>query len=288
MKKAAFGIIALALLFFAARDGLRFYRAYTAQDATPSPTPVPTPSPSFFALRMPEPVENENISVSAPQKNANISLPFTVAGMARVFEATVGISLKDASDKELYRDIATATAPDPGIAGPFTRTITYLFERPATQEALLEVFWNSPKDGEVLDLVRVPITLNVAHARDIKIFLSAPPKGGAQDCDSVLAVGRVIPQGVAPATASMELLMRGTSPKEFDAGYTTAIPSFISMPSIVITQGTATIDFADDALEVSGDPCRTKMMRAQIERTFYQFPNVSGVTITVAGSALGG
>src|SRR3989344_7678341 len=105
MKKAAFCIIALVVVFFAARDGLRFYRAYTMQDATPSPTPMPTSSQTAIMLRTPEPVSNGNISVSAPQKNANISLPFTVSGMVRIFESTVVIALKDASGQELYRDI---------------------------------------------------------------------------------------------------------------------------------------------------------------------------------------
>ena len=288
MKKAAFCIIALVVVFFAARDGLRFYRAYTMQDATPSPTPMPTSSQTAIMLRTPEPVSNGNISVSAPQKNANISLPFTVSGMVRIFESTVVIALKDASGQELYRDISTAFAPDPSIAGPFTKTIAYLFEKPQMPEAALEVFLTSPKDGEVLDVVRIPVTLNLGSVRTIKIFFLKAPQGDAQDCGMVEAVERAIPGSTAPATASMELLIRGLSPKEIEAGYATVIPGGIALPRIVIAQGTATVDFGNDAREIVSDPCRTKTFSAQIKRTLYQFPNISGAVITVEGNALGG
>lgn len=290
MKKALFGIVVLVVVLFAARDGLRFYRAYTTQDATPTPTPIPTPTPSFrpMALGTPEPIANENISVFTPQKNAVVSLPFSVTGKARVFEATVALSLKDGSGRELYRDIAMATAPDPGEAGPFTKIVNYLFEKPQTPEATLEVFWSSPKDGQVLDLLRIPVTLGLGNLRDVKIFFSPTAQDGAHDCSKVVSVSRVIPQGVAPATGAMELLIHGLSPKESDAGYATALPGFLRMPRIAISQGTATVDFSQDAKDLLSDACRLKAFRAQVEQTLYQFSNISGVAVSVDGNTLGG
>ncbi|MDO8557652.1 MAG: Gmad2 immunoglobulin-like domain-containing protein [bacterium] len=302
MKKVFFLIGGAILVFFAASDGLEYYRAYRSQDATPAPTPTPLPS-TVSATGTPEPIGNGNISVSAPGKYTNITLPFTVSGSARVFENTVTIVLKDTDGNELYHDFTTAQprrsdfseikevgvptetsgSPDTGQLGPFTKTITYLQKPPASSDLTLEVFWNSPKDGEPLDIVSIPLVFNGSGARSTKVFFSNHGTDPSAACSTVYPVLRLTATMQAPVTSAIEQLLKGPTPEELREGYTTAIPSNIEMPRIAVSQGTATVDFKEDIFAYNQEPCILKTIYAQIERTLYQFPNISGAVISVEG-----
>ena len=330
------------LVFFAASDGLEYYRAYQSQDASPLPTPSPSPNTRITATGTPEPIGNSNISVSAPGRHAGATLPFTVAGRARVFENTVIIVLKDASGSEVYRDFTDAQPrrsdfseikevgvpiptlavrnadhsvgaetsgspdsqinilkeiedprqsrdPDEGQFGPFTKTITYLQKPPASSDLTLEVFWNSPKDGERLDIVSIPLVFNESGARSTKVFFGNPGINPSAGCSAVYPVLRLTASMQAPVTSAIEQLLKGPTPEELREGYATAIPGNIEMPRIAVSQGTAMVDFKKDLLasDLGGGQCRAQTLKAQIERTLYQFPNISGAVISVEGQTDG-
>lgn len=101
--------------------------------------------------------ESENIKVFAPIANTKVSLPFIVQGEARVFEGTVNYQIKDIEANILREGFTTAAAKEMGEFGLFEIEINDF--NTDLKNIVLEVFWYSPKDGEILDLVSIPLKL---------------------------------------------------------------------------------------------------------------------------------
>lgn len=95
------------------------------------------------------------IWVTSPEPGQKIVSPLQINGSARVFEATVNARILDDSGKELARGYATASEGAPG-RGDFVFTLP--FTSSTAGNGKVEVFWTSPKDGEELDKVVVPVT----------------------------------------------------------------------------------------------------------------------------------
>jgi hypothetical protein len=283
MKKTIYYALVAAgalLIGFAARDALRFYNEYQTQDESPTPTPT---SSVMRSAETPEPASSANITVSSPTANSTVSLPFSVTGSARVFENVVNIAIKDSAGGVIYHANAEAKSPDVGQFGPFTHSVAFLEKSPANGAATLEVYWSSPKDGSPLDTVSVPLTLDLTDTRAVKIFFNNSKLDPEVSCNKVFAVDRIIPKTTAPAGAAISLLLQGPTGDEIGEGYMSSMPTGVKMPSIVIAQGTATINFGKDLEEGVGGSCRVAAIRAQIEKTLYQFPTISGVVIAVEG-----
>ncbi|MDD4237780.1 MAG: Gmad2 immunoglobulin-like domain-containing protein [Desulfotomaculaceae bacterium] len=95
------------------------------------------------------------IWVTSPKPSQKITSPLQIHGSARVFEATVNARIIDNSGKELAQGYATASEGAPG-RGDFEFSLPFT---PTTAgSGKVEVFWASPKDGEELDKVVVPVT----------------------------------------------------------------------------------------------------------------------------------
>lgn len=120
--------------------------------STPSPTPTASPSPA------PSPLVSSggNLAVERPLTGARVTTPIAVAGRARVFEAAVAWRLVDAAGRELAKDFATASLGAPEFG---TYAFPISFRVMSETSAFVEVFSRSPRDGNVMDLVRVPVTL---------------------------------------------------------------------------------------------------------------------------------
>jgi germination protein M len=90
----------------------------------------------------------EPITLFSPQDRTASTGTLRLAGDASVFEATVGIVLRDATGKSVLRTFAMASIGAPG-RGSITKTIT--FTPPASRENwTLEVFEESAEDGSVV------------------------------------------------------------------------------------------------------------------------------------------
>jgi len=117
--------------------------------ATPPTTPNP-PAPIV------QPVNPEaNIRVTSPIPNETVSSPFTIKGEARVFENQFNWRLKSGDGSVLAEGMGTAQAPDMGQFGPFEIEI----KTSAKGAATLEVFDYSAKDGSVVDLVSILVSI---------------------------------------------------------------------------------------------------------------------------------
>ncbi len=102
------------------------------------------------------------------------------------------------------------------------------------------------------------------------------------DCnvDSVKPIERVIP-AKEPIRETIELLVQGdVRPAEREQGFETEFPhEEFSLQNMELNDGTLTLTFPEVPGFTSGGSCRTGLLRAQIEKTAQQFPEVDSVVI---------
>ena len=118
----------------------------TTQSA--SPTVAPTPITSAKG----------GITVRVPLANSRITSPVTFSGEASVFEAALLWRVVDAGGRVFAEGSTTASAGAPA-RGTFTVTATFTPPSADTIGAV-EVFDRSPKDGQIDELVRVPVVIS--------------------------------------------------------------------------------------------------------------------------------
>lgn len=126
---------------------------------TASPTVVVPPSPTAPPLSVTPGTSQDgpNIVVSSPAHGAQVKSPVQVGGLARVFEGTVEIVIRDGQGKELGRGVTAASAGAPQ-RGQFTAALS--FSAPVSKvPGTVEVFSRNPRDGSVENLVSVPVVL---------------------------------------------------------------------------------------------------------------------------------
>lgn len=97
------------------------------------------------------------ITVRAPLAGARVTSPLTIAGDASVFEANLQWRIVDAGGRALVEGIATASAGAPE-RGTFSVTATFT-PPSADTSGVVEVYTRSPKDGQIDDIVRVPVVI---------------------------------------------------------------------------------------------------------------------------------
>ena len=117
--------------------------------ASPTPTPTPSPTPLISARGL--------IVVREPLANMRVKSPLTISGDASVFEANLIWQVTDTAGRVIAGGITTATAGAPA-RGTFSVTATYA-DPPSDVIGFAEVFTRSPRDGNIDEIVRVPIIL---------------------------------------------------------------------------------------------------------------------------------
>jgi hypothetical protein len=117
--------------------------------ATTEPTATSEPTPADHGPSGP-------IEVTEPARGATVTSPVTISGTADVFEATVSIRILDATNNTLADTFATATCGT-GCRGDYT--IDVPFSVNTQQQGVIQVFEVSAKDGSMINIVRIPVTL---------------------------------------------------------------------------------------------------------------------------------
>jgi hypothetical protein len=119
---------------------------------TSSPVPTASPSPS------PAPVVSPKgaITLKTPTVNAMLTSPVTISGDASVFEAALQWRISDTGGRVIAEGITTASLGAPG-RGTYSVSVPYTVSTPTL--AFVEVYSRSPKDGNIDELVRIPVTL---------------------------------------------------------------------------------------------------------------------------------
>ena len=132
---------------------------------TPAPTTVisptpPTPTTTAAATSSPKPSPVVSakgfITLTSPTVNAKLQSPVVITGDASVFEAALQWRISDTGGRVIAEGSTTASLGAPG-RGTYTVSVPYTVT--AETVAFVEVFSRSPKDGNIDELVRVPVTL---------------------------------------------------------------------------------------------------------------------------------
>ncbi len=126
----------------------------SAGTAGPSATPPPSPT----ASPAPSPVTSAKgaITLKTPRLNETVSSPITISGDASVFEATLQWRITDTAGRVILEGIVTASQGAPG-RGDFSKSTTFSVSGPTP--AFVEVYSRSAKDGNIDELVRIPVLL---------------------------------------------------------------------------------------------------------------------------------
>jgi len=131
--------------------------ATTAPPATASPSPTPSPTPTPTPVPTPLLSARGGILVKEPLANTKVRSPLTISGDASVFEAALIWQVTDTAGRVLASGFTTATAGAPA-KGTFSITATFQ-DPPSDIIGFAEVFTRSPRDGEIDEIVRVPLIL---------------------------------------------------------------------------------------------------------------------------------
>lgn len=99
---------------------------------------------------------NANVAVYKPAFGAKAAPGFMLSGMTRAFEATFQYRFTDVYGNPLGGSYGTASFGTSAIWGAFEMTIPNV---PA-EASNIQVFLRSPRDGEITDLVNVPLARN--------------------------------------------------------------------------------------------------------------------------------
>lgn len=109
----------------------------------------------------------------------------------------------------------------------------------------------------------------------------------AQSCNTPSYVERIIPKTTAVARASIEELLKGPTEAEKLKDFWTGLRSGVSINSISINNGVASLDLSTPQASSLNDPnkgaCGAVISIKQIENTLKQFPTIKNVLITING-----
>lgn len=230
-----------------------------------------------------------NIRVFSPVAGDRVGRPVVIVGLAREFENTFNYELLDAENHVIAAAYGTAQAPDVGRYGAFSVALNYT-SMPSTKTGFVKVFAHSAKDGSEIDVVKIPVTFADEEMTPLKVYFDLPamkqstdPSLVVEQCEGVYPVMRVVPKTTAVAQAAIKELLKGPTPAEFSAGYTTSINSGVVLRSLSISGGVATVDFSEDFLHEFGGSCRVGMVIDQLSSTLAQFSTIKEALFLVEG-----
>lgn len=148
--KALLILLALVLVLASCSPGPTV--AFDSRPPSTSPTATPT------ASSKPSPIVSAKgfITMTSPTVNATLQSPIIITGDASVFEAALQWRITDTGGRVIAEGITTASQGAPG-RGTFSVSVPYTVTTETV--AFVEVYSRSPKDGNIDDLVRVPVTL---------------------------------------------------------------------------------------------------------------------------------
>jgi hypothetical protein len=174
----------------------------------PAPAPTtPTPTPTPAAVAQPTPLPEEAILILEPGPGSTLTSPLRVSGFAdSTFEQNLVIRLLD-EDGEILAQQPTTIQSELGQRGPFSAEIP--FNVPVERQAFLQVYTESPRDGQITHLHTVGVRLSPTGPAEIRtaqpsmerIIIFTPLPGQA------VAGGSLHVEGFALASFEQHLLV---------------------------------------------------------------------------------
>jgi hypothetical protein len=226
---------------------------------------------------------SKNVIVSSLVKNQILTSPFVLLGRARAFESGVSWRVIDGFGNVIASGDALTNARDAGMFGQY-RVRAFLRKIPKTANGKVEVYTVSPRDGSDQDVVQVPVRLNTGVSVVKAYFPNTVKDPEVKACQVAYPVTRRVPKTTDVAEAAILELLDGPSAAEQMNGSRTAIVQGTTLRSMSLSAGVAKVDFTHEFLSGVTDACFAKALRAQVEQTLKQFPNVNAVKISVEGT----
>lgn len=115
----------------------------------------------------------------------------------------------------------------------------------------------------------------------VMIFFANPQK--SDECNQVFPVIHGVRETLEPTRYALEELFVGPTREEKLQGYSSLLPQNVKIQSIVIQNGTASLDLSPEVENYIGGSCTVSTIRSQINQTLLQFPGVNQVTLSVNG-----
>lgn len=233
-----------------------------------------------------KPGETESASravvVSSIAANQTLPNPFVILGRAVALEHTVHWRIRDARGADIASGSIVTDAPDDQSFGVF-RVRSFYERNPETVDGRVEIFTQSP-GGLEQDVLTVPIRFEQKTSAVKAFFLNQNEDPNLLHCDKPYTVTRRIPKTTNTAEAALLELLKGPTAAEQGHGYRTAVLPGTNLLSVSIDGDTAKADFSRQfALGIAGS-CNVSALRAQVEQTLKQFPEVKNVKILVEGA----
>jgi hypothetical protein len=200
--------------------------------------------------------------------------PVVVFGRARTFENTVQVRVRNAAGDVIGQKFTTSTG-EMGHHNPFS--VQLWIVRDPGSSLTVEAFEYSAKDGSERSLTSMKVPYDAA-AMQVTLML---PVG--DDCKSTRAFTRPVPKTRALARLLVEALVAGADSAEKAAGAVAPFPRGSGVNSVVLRDGTLTVDF-NERLQNVGGSCAATAIRQSVTRTLQQLRAVKRVVITAGGS----
>lgn len=254
------------------------------------PSTCKTPQGKTFMQDIGNELEKLNlIQASNPRPGQTIESPLTIDGEARgfwYFEASFPARLLDGNGKEIaVTPIAAQGEWMTQEFVPFKGILT--FPTPTTNRGTLILEKDNPSGlPENADELQIPIVFKTsgdAGTMKVKVYFGNSILDPEATCTAVFPVDREIPKTQTVARAAIEELLKGLTATEQEQEYGTSINPGVTIQSLTIANGTATIDFDTKLEEAVGGSCRVAAIRAQITETLKQFSTVKKVVISIDG-----
>jgi hypothetical protein len=250
--------------------------------STDQPATTTTPTPGA-------PNPQDAIQVITPTPGAVISSPLVVEGKALgrwYFEASFPVRLLDGNGRELIAIPAQAQS-DWMVEGyvPFKATLNFTLPSTATGTLILH---NDNPSGmpERDEEVRIPVTFP-QRQKTVSLYfydqLRDRGPSGAIMCSikGLVPVERTIPVSTTPLQDAIRLLLQSSvTDDEKKMGLTTEYPlPGVELKGASMHGNELTVELTDPQNKTSGGSCRVGILKAQIEATAKQFPEVKSVKI---------
>jgi len=238
--------------------------AEPAEQQPAQETPAETP-----AVETPVVTEERNITITGVE----IANPLVVSGLARTFENNVVLRARATDGSVIAEGFTTATG-EMGQHSPYRGSL-WLTREPGNR-ITVEALEYSAKDGSETNLVRADKAFNVAPVEATLYFAD-------ENCTGVKPYTRRIPKTISMARLLVEALVQGPTSGERTRGAAVSFPKGASVQSVILRDGTLTVDF-NERLQNVGGSCRAQMIRAAVTQTLSRLPSVKKVVITAGGS----
>ena len=239
---------------------------YDTVDSAGTPSDTSTPSP----VAQPSAGRSQEIYIDS----VSPTNPLGVSGRARTFENTVQLRVRDA-DGDVIAEEFTTSLGEMGHHNPYSAQLWIV--RDPGPRVTVEAFEYSAKDGSERSLTSKVVPYDVAR---MQMTLMLPIGDG---CTETRAFTRAVPKSVALARLLVEALVVGADSVEKAAGAVSPFPRGSDVNSVMLRDGTLTVDF-NERLQNVGGSCAATSIRQSVTRTLRPLPTVKQIVITAAGS----